>query len=308
MLFDSLVSPPAPRKHSKGERNMESAGKAQFGKFFLIRIRDNATAVRLIERTTVGDSDGGAKYEWYCQSDGSTDLSRNNIVVGKGEVFEKRIPMYDKLRDMQYSKLEGERFIKCEPISIQWTIGGADGDWVYFPDKRENDISIVMTEWDRLSDVDFYDSRLQWKTMMRNTSLEKTPSGNKLGLEDVQSIPLQDRYWSGSPIALFLFNSDVISKQVSTAYGQYAEGELLKSLSKALQPDGGWMSLKSSLVGFHGDIGNVDILGEPTPFVKLRSYLTDVAYGMSVTTKDLDSAFLEQLKWIRKFRHEKGHN
>ena len=44
------------------------------------------------------------------------------------------------------------------------------------------------------------------------------------------------RYWGGSPIAIFLFNSDAISKQVSTAYGQYAEGELLKSLSKALSP------------------------------------------------------------------------
>lgn len=110
------------------------------------------------------------------------------------------------------------------------------------------------------------------------------------------------RYWGGSPIALFLFNSNAISKQISTAYGQYAEGELLKSLGKALQPVGGWESLKSSLVGFHGDIVDVDIFGNPTPLTKLRYFLTDVAYGLSVIKKDLDSTFLEQLKQNQEIR------
>ena len=119
---------------------------------------------------------------------------------------------------------------------------------------------------------------------------------NKSSSQQNQTAWDDGRYWGGSPIALFLFNSDAISKQISTAYGQYAEGELLKSLGKALKPDGGWESLESSLVGFHGDIGNIDMFGGPTPLARLGSYLTNVAFGMSVTTKDLDSIFLEQLK------------
>ena len=126
---------------------------------------------------------------------------------------------------------------------------------------------------------------------------------NLFGKKEDESLTKQNqpeledgRYWGGSPIALFLFNASAISKQVSTAYGQYAEGELLKSLNKALQPDGGWESLKSSLAGFHGDIVNVGMFGESTPLDNFRYYLTNVAYGMSVTKKDLDNKFLEQLK------------
>jgi len=82
----------------------------------------------------------------------------------------------------------------------------------------------------------------------------------------------------------------------STVYGQYAKGEALKSLGKALEPVGGWESLKSSLVGFHGDFGNVNILSGLAPLSQLGSYLTNVVFGMSVMVKDLDTAFLEHLK------------
>jgi hypothetical protein len=262
---------------------MESAGKVQIGKLFLIRTGNNAIAVRLLEQTNVGV--GGAKYEWFCQSDGSMDLSRDNIQVGKGEVFQIETKMYNKEMDMHYTKIEGERNINCGSTSVGWYFGYPDSHFIYFSDKRENDISIVITEWNKPSEIDFNDSRLQWKTMSENVSIETTP-------EIAPSIPLPNRNWVGSTLAIFLFNSDEISKSVSSAYGQYAEGELLKALSGAIKPDGGWGSLNSSIMGFHGDIVNVSMFGDKTSLTNLRSYLADTA---TVSTTDLDPGFLAQL-------------
>jgi hypothetical protein len=71
--------------------------------------------------------------------------------------------------------------------------------------------------------------------------------------------------------ALFLFDSNEISAQVSAGYGSYAQGEILKALSAARAPEGGWGSFIS---GCDGDLFEPQIL---------VSWLRDAKYNIDAS-------------------------
>ena len=54
--------------------------------------------------------------------------------------------------------------------------------------------------------------------------------------------------------ALFLFDAQRISREVSNSYGAWAEGELLKSLTEVLRPYGGWALFTRTALVCHGDM------------------------------------------------------
>jgi hypothetical protein len=95
-------------------------------------------------------------------------------------------------------------------------------------------------------------------------------------------------------LALYVFNSDKISNDVSGAYGAYAEGEVLKALSKALEPDGGWTALPSLVQACHGDLFERSMLGE-TPAVRVfGNWLRAGTYGLDAT--NLESPVIGKFK------------
>ena len=87
--------------------------------------------------------------------------------------------------------------------------------------------------------------------------------------------------------ALYVFNSTKISDEVSGSYGVYAEGELLKALSKAIEPEGGWTAFPPIVQACHGDIGasRLEILQN---WIRTGTYGIDAAgFEPKVLNKDL---------------------
>jgi len=96
-------------------------------------------------------------------------------------------------------------------------------------------------------------------------------------------------------LAFYVFNSNKISDEVSGFYGAYAEGELLKALSKALEPRGGWMAIPSLVQACHGDLFEQSRLpGMPLTVRVLGNWLRAGTYGIDAT--NLDSSFVGKLK------------
>lgn len=88
-------------------------------------------------------------------------------------------------------------------------------------------------------------------------------------------------------LALYVFNSRKISDEVThlygDSYGAYAEGELVKALSKALKPEGGWAALPSLVQACHGDLFDRSFFGE-TPTVRVfGNWLRAGTYGIDAT-------------------------
>lgn len=107
---------------------------------------------------------------------------------------------------------------------------------------------------------------------------------------------IRQEWKSGSAsLALYVFNSNKISDEVSGFYGAYAEGELLKALSKALEPEGGWTAMPSLVQACHGDLFEESRLpGMPLTVRVLGNWLRAGTYGIDAT--NLDSSFVGKLK------------
>ena len=95
-------------------------------------------------------------------------------------------------------------------------------------------------------------------------------------------------------LALYVFNSDKIDDEVSGAYGAYSEGELLKALSKAVEPEGGWIALPSLVQACHGDLFERSTFGE-TPAVRVfGNWLRAGTYGLDAA--NLESTVVGKFK------------
>jgi len=91
-----------------------------------------------------------------------------------------------------------------------------------------------------------------------------------------------------SCMAFYMFNSDTISREVSSMYTAYAEGEFLRCLSRALKPYGGWSALPPLVQACHGDLFERGFgLGKPAIFV-LGTWLKAGTYGIDATYLDKD--------------------
>ena len=96
-------------------------------------------------------------------------------------------------------------------------------------------------------------------------------------------------------LAFYVFNSDKISNEVSAFYSAYAEGELLKALSKALEPRGRWMAISSLVQACHGDLFEESRLpGLPVMVRALGNWLGAGTYGIKAAY--LDSSFISKLE------------
>jgi HEAT repeat protein len=88
-------------------------------------------------------------------------------------------------------------------------------------------------------------------------------------------------------LALYVFDSDKISSDVSLGYGGYAQSELLGALAKALVPEGGWVALSGLVLACHGDLTSRSFLGEKPSTKVLGNWLQS-------STHDIDSSQLDQ--------------
>jgi hypothetical protein len=89
-------------------------------------------------------------------------------------------------------------------------------------------------------------------------------------------------------LTLYLFNSNKISDEISLSYGEYAEGEILKAISKTLQPQGQWTTLASSIQVYRGDILDQSMDGGIPPVRLLRDWIRTGKAGLDATNLDSD--------------------
>lgn len=95
-------------------------------------------------------------------------------------------------------------------------------------------------------------------------------------------------------LALFVFDSDKIDDEVSGPYPWYAQGELLKALSKALEPEGEWTAIPSPIRACHGELFEEAAFGETPSVIVLRDWIKAGTHGIDAT--HLDSNFAGKLK------------
>jgi hypothetical protein len=91
-------------------------------------------------------------------------------------------------------------------------------------------------------------------------------------------------------LALYLFNSNKISADVSPSYGEYAEGGILKAISRTLQPPGQWTTLASPIQIYRGDILDQSIDGGIPPVRLLTDWIRSGKAGLDASNLDSDVA------------------
>jgi hypothetical protein len=145
----------------------------------------------------------GARYEWFLQSDGSMDFSKNNVAHGSGEVFEKGNGTEDNL------------FIQAGSLRFEWSLS----DWIYFPYDSDTQVSMAPTEWVRLEDVDAAAKFLHWMADDTEIVWGKAVNGLQLGVRldtdkrayhtgDTLSFTLTLRNVGKAPIQLGYYKPD----------------------------------------------------------------------------------------------------
>lgn len=94
--------------------------------------------------------------------------------------------------------------------------------------------------------------------------------------------------------AIFVFNSDEISDKVSSVYGAYAQGEVLKAISRGLEPFGGWETCPPVMLCCNGDLFERSVLGETPSLIVLSNWIKGRLYGIDV--KFLDPDMVKKVK------------
>lgn len=136
----------------KTSRRSNNAIQVQRGDFFLIKKGNDYAAVKLTQKISKGD--GGYKYVWYWQNDGSGSFVNKNATKGKGEIFEKY------LRTQKSSAVKdngGILYIKCKNIKVQWSLSR----WIYFHSRNGN-VEIALVNEKKIEDIDYLDKNIKW--------------------------------------------------------------------------------------------------------------------------------------------------
>jgi hypothetical protein len=97
-----------------------------------------------------------AKYDWYCQSNGSGKFVGAHEERGHGQASRKpNLWRFER----------GDKHIKCGPLKVQWDypnrISLVEKD-IRSGARKPNDIEIALTGWKDISEVSARDSRLIW--------------------------------------------------------------------------------------------------------------------------------------------------
>ncbi len=147
----------APQRDTEGIAS-DTAVHAVLGKFLLIRHGEVRFAVKFTALTD--RADGGAKYEWYSQSDPKARFTEQPQESGDGEVFEK----YRRVGQHGDSTLVendgGELHLRLGPVQLEWSRRLT----VYFPQPWEltPEVEMALTPWQRVEDIDFDSGLLRW--------------------------------------------------------------------------------------------------------------------------------------------------
>jgi len=130
-----------------------NAIQAPLKRFVMIRAGNDSVALKLTKHTTTGD--GGTKYEWYHQDDGTSDFSKSNVKSGTGEVYEQYSRTQTGLFTNEVNDIGGKYHINSGPFKIEWS----KEDWLYIPPG----LSIAITSWSQTTAINIDDSELVWK-------------------------------------------------------------------------------------------------------------------------------------------------
>jgi hypothetical protein len=140
---------------------------APIGRILLIRKGKDTCAVRFTEfhrdhdakKPTVfnsGDETFGAEYDWYCQEDGSHDLTKPNVKSGHRSLVRKPLIGFFRLAFQT-----GETFIKCGPFKLWWWYPS----FVSFyggPEQGDYGVEITPTRRKDIKGVNTLETRLKW--------------------------------------------------------------------------------------------------------------------------------------------------
>ena len=128
------------------------------GRIMLIRKGSEYCAIKFTEFWTGNtEEDRYAKYESYCQGDGTGDLLNKNGQFKKGELS---APKPRGIGRLAFSF--GNRNVLCGPIKLQWS--GKGSIYFYSEGQKQDDygIQLAPTKWTDVSQVNVFDARLKW--------------------------------------------------------------------------------------------------------------------------------------------------
>lgn len=134
----------------------DAAVQVPSNKFFLVRARQGYAAVMLTEDCLQGD--GGDKYLWYFQSDGSGVFTNKRASSGTGEVFENYLKVRSKGGGWDLTDEGGVMHIICGPIKVEWSLGR----WVY-AESCYGAVEIALTDKSYINEVNYCDKSLIWQ-------------------------------------------------------------------------------------------------------------------------------------------------
>lgn len=117
--------------------------------------------------------------------------------------------------------------------------------------------------------------------------------GNKESKKD-QPAAISPNVSQEACLALFIFNSDNISSNVSSTYGNYAQTEILKALSEVVKSTGGWATYSSLILGCDGDLFEKSMMGKTPSLRVLSDWLRERTYGIDGSC--VDSQLLTNIK------------
>ena len=133
-----------------------------------------------------------------------------------------------------------------------------------------------------------------WKKLYGKPPQSIKILGEELPAQKKAVVPEGGRPAESLVSAMFVFNSDEISDEVSSTYGAYAQGEILKALSRGLKPLGGWGACPPLMLCCHGDLFEKSVMGEIPSLIVLSNWIKRGLYGIDV--KYLDSDIVRRVK------------
>lgn len=149
-------------------------------KFILLRKGDHVCAVKFntfrrdydakpATRTSTGEENTYASYEWFYQKDGSSDFKKSNVAFGNGNLH--RGPATGILFDITIWRSFDKRWIECGPFNPTWiypttiTFTSYKGSSL----KRDYELEIAATNWSQVEEIDIASPKLFWAKLNSGT-------------------------------------------------------------------------------------------------------------------------------------------
>jgi hypothetical protein len=214
------------------------------------------------------------KYEWYCQTDGSGDFTRANVIHGSNEVFEK----YDRTTlpgGVHWIEDIGSNLtIRCGPFQMMWSACTNESGWIYWP--KAGGIQIAVAPWRTRGEINVHDTTLHWKAKPSSAYPAHT------SLVQVFFLP-----WLSLACSTILLGAAFLHWQRTRHWSllALATGSLLTALNTI-----------SSLAVMHAEL-----LGGPSSFVRSLAKMLPwlVAFGLAIAA----AGGVGAIRWAIRLRH-----